>query len=225
MTELAVKLSGIQQELPARVLANRNCSTPTSRPSRTWAGWRCAAHFSPVSTAAADERAEIKQLRGRVDDDRRLEPPYRLAHHPGLSYRRAAFRPPRPINSLRWPNVSASGGGRQHVSAMRRAENARTRAECGQLPRPTTDGQTTGGCECREPSRRGVCQIALGLGSDLNRPVARPGPRKAHCFDAYLVRQPDDVGRSSTRFHADVRCPDGPGRCWCRAGGVARLAW
>ena len=62
-----------------------------------------------------------------------------------------------------------------------------------------TDGQTTGEAECREQADRvaaaGVPLIALGLGSDWNEDLLLDlAQRTGELGDAYLIRQPDDVG-------------------------------
>jgi len=62
-----------------------------------------------------------------------------------------------------------------------------------------TDGQTTREEECREEADRvaaaGVPLVALGLGSDWNEDLLLDlAQRTGELGDAYLIRQPDDVG-------------------------------
>jgi len=62
-----------------------------------------------------------------------------------------------------------------------------------------TDGQTTREEECRDEADRvaaaGVPLIALGLGSDWNEDLLLDlAQRTGELGDAYLIRQPDDVG-------------------------------
>jgi Ca-activated chloride channel family protein len=62
-----------------------------------------------------------------------------------------------------------------------------------------TDGQTTGEGACRDQADRvaaaGVPLIALGLGSDWNEDLLLDlAQRTGELGDAYLIRQPDDVG-------------------------------
>ena len=62
-----------------------------------------------------------------------------------------------------------------------------------------TDGQTTGEEDCRKEANRvaeaGVPLIGLGLGTDWNEDLLLDvAQRTGELGDAYLVRQPDDVG-------------------------------
>ena len=95
-----------------------------------------------------------------------------------------------------------AGGGTTMAPAMRAglaeiAKNLSPRAASRLIV--LTDGQTTGEDDCRKEANRvaeaGVPLVALGLGTDWNEDLLLDvAQRTGELGDAYLVRQPDDVG-------------------------------